>query len=128
MIALLLAALCAPDPTYSPTPTLLWDQAQTDALAGYTLYYREDGGPLVSLGDLPCEWEILDDSGIFTLRHCRGAEFDIPVQRYCPACKVGNLYEFTVKAIDLMGQRSLDYSNAVAICFPPICVPPGPCN
>lgn len=113
-------AACVPDSTYSVTPTLLWDQVDSDVLAGYTLYYRENGGPLIVLTDLLCEWETLDDEGLYKLRHCRGGEFDIPVQRYCPACAPLHEYEFTVKALDLFDARSTSYAATVSICMPPL--------
>jgi hypothetical protein len=130
--ALLLTALaCTPVPTCAtpeaidcatPTPMLQWDAVETVDLESYLLYVREDGGPLTFVTALPCEWADLDldDDGLLDTRVCRGADIAIPVQRYCATCAPFGLYEFAVKARDLLGRESVLYSNPVVICTTPI--------
>ena len=140
MFALLLAAVaCIPlpicvdngnvSPCATPTPIVRWDQVVDSDLAGYSLYFRDTGGAGYSwLGDLPCVWLDLDEDGIDETRFCLGADFGIPLQRWCPMCAPYQSYEFVVKAYDTAYNLSVDYSNSVEVCFSPICVAPGPCS
>ena len=130
ILALLLAAACVPDPLRTPTPVAAWDQAPDADLAGYSLWYREPGGTFQRLRDFPCGWYDLDrpPDGIVDVRSCRGADFGIPLQRYCSSCAPGSVYEFAVKARNLAGAESTTFSNALPVCFSPICTRPGPCN
>jgi hypothetical protein len=112
------AATCTPDlATYTPTPTLKWDQvtvAPGSVLVGYKLFWRFPGGTFQFLVDLPC-WTEEDGS-----RNCPGGALipDLAVQRFV----VGQLetIEFALKAYDTRGGVSVDFSNAVSICMPEI--------
>jgi len=128
--ALLLAAVCTPLATYTPTPVVTWDQVPDANLAGYTVYYREPGGTYQRLVDLPCAWFDTSDppDGGMDVRWCRGPELGVPLQRYCPSCVPLTAYEFFVKAYNLAGTQSVAMSNMIPVCFAPLCVSPGPCN
>mgnify|MGYP001264817265 CR=1 FL=1 len=128
LAGLLLAVTCTPLTTYTPTPVVTWDQVLDASLAGYTLYYREPGGTFQRLVDFPCEWYDMDEDGRADTRFCRGADLGAPLQRYCPSCVPFTAYEFAVKAKNLAGLESLEFSNVVSVCFSPLCVRPGPCN
>ena len=134
-----LALLCTPTPTCggavtvncaTPTPVIRWDAVVGADLAGYRLYIRDNGGPLVRVAELPCEWLDLNDDGVFDTRICRGVDFGIPIQRHCATCAPISLYEFSVKAYDLFGVESVAYSDAISVCMPPVCdvVGRGVCN
>lgn len=114
----------------SPTPVVMHDQIADATLAGYSLFYREPGGIFQKLVDWPCDWSDSDEDGIIDTRTCRAADLGAPIQRYCPLCAPFNEYEFAVKAYDIAGIYSANYSNVVSICMPPICdvVGHGPCN
>ena len=142
MIAALLLAViaCTPLPTCTvpvtvspcatPTPVVQWSNVTDADLSGYELYWRNAGGGIFGLlARLPCEWYDTDDDPLTPPAiSCRGADFAVPLQRYCPGCTPNNEYEFAVKAYDTGGLSSLAYSNIVTICFSPICVAPGPCS
>lgn len=128
-VAAVLPLICTPLPTCggavtvncaTPTPVVGWHEVDDYALAGYRLYVRDNGDPLVRVADLPCEWDDIDEDGVLETRICRGADFYVPVQRHCATCAPMNLYEFAVKAYDLLGRESVAYSNAIAICMPPV--------
>jgi hypothetical protein len=143
LLSLLLAAACIPlqtctfwsdgtpqvTPCASPTPTIQWDQNVDFDLAGYDLFWRVAGsGSFGLLQRFPCDFDDLDGDGTLETRWCRGADFAVPLQRYCPGCQPGQDYEFAVTAYDSSGLTSLAYSNVVSVCFSPICAAPGPCN
>ena len=120
--ALLLMVLCTPLPTCpspggtcaSPTPVAIHDPVADAALLGYTIYYREPGGVFQKLVDLPCEEP--DESGAVL---CRTPTLGAALQRYCPSCVAGSMYEFAVKAYTATSS-SPNYSNTVSICMSPI--------
>jgi hypothetical protein len=138
LLSLLLSIACTPLPTCTfwsdgtpqvspcatPTPVLQWDQVADADLSGYRVY--ADGNQFL---DLPCEF-FDDDEDPLTppIRFCRGAEFPIPLQRYCGSCLPFFSYSITVKAYDAAGNESTMFSNAVDVCMSPICQAPGPCN
>ena len=107
------AVSCQPDPAFTPTPTLRWDESSgTATLSGFHLWFRPQGqqgwmGPY----DLPCSgvsdpptWE------------CPGTDLDVPVQRFA---EYDNSYvDFTVTAYNSAGESAM--SNVVTICMPPI--------
>jgi hypothetical protein len=137
--AVLLIVACTPLQTCTavlttdcatPTPCIAWDQVTDTDLAGYELNRREPGGTWQVERDFPCEWFDTNDppDGSDDVRLCRGPDLDVPLQRYCPSCAPFNEYEFCVRAYDSTGNRSVDCSNTVTVCFPPLCVPQGPCD
>jgi hypothetical protein len=97
-----------------------WDPVVSSMLAGYELFARTGGANLQMVSHLDCEWADLDEDGVFDTRLCRGADFSIPVQRHCPGCADGVIYELAVKAYDLLGVRSAQYSPTITICMPPL--------
>jgi len=125
MLAALLLAACVPLTTYTPTPVLFHDAVPDADLAGYSLYYRLPGGTWQLLRDLPCEYDAIEYGAA---RVCRGVDTGDALQRYCATCAPFTAYEFSVKAYDRTGNRSVDYSNVVSVCFSPVCVKPGPCT
>jgi hypothetical protein len=141
LAALLLAATaCIPLPTCTdngdvrpcatPTPVVSWDQVADADLAGYSIYWRDTGsGWFNVLAQIACRWDDDDEDPLTPLvRFCLGADFPIPLQRWCPQCAPYQSYEFAVKSYDDAGNWSADYSNIVEVCFSPICVAPGPCS
>jgi hypothetical protein len=128
MLTALLLAACTVAATETPTPVLRWDAVANADLAGYSLFYREVGGTFQKLRDFPCEWYDLDNDGTNVVRFCRGADLGVPLQRYCPSCVPGTLYEFSAKAYNLSGMSSATYSNVVSVCFSPVCERGLPCN
>ena len=135
---LLLATSCTPTRTCTspsdtncatPTPVVKFVASTASDLSGHALYWREPGGQFQLLTLLPCEWLDLDeDPTTPATRSCRGADFGVPIQRYCPGCLPKFGYEYAVKSYDFEGNFSSTFSNVVYICTPPICVKPGPCN
>lgn len=114
----------------TPTPMLRWDYPSTrDALDGFDLYSREDGGPMLLASTLPCDFYDADEDGVKETRLCRGLDFGIPVQRYCASCAPYGLREFAVKAKGITGVASA-FSSAVSICMSPECdlATRGQCN
>ena len=107
----------------TPTPVLSWDPLDDPVLAGYELWMREDGEPFVLASWLPCIWwdsDPTDANTTLDMRGCRGGDFPISAQVACPTCQPYQLYEFCVKARNLVGLSSLTCSNMVTICFSPI--------
>jgi len=133
LAAVLLAAVaCTPIRTCTgpadtgcatPTPVLQWDAVADLGLAGYRLF--RDGA---ALADVPCWYLDTDADGVPDQRICPGADFGIPVQRYCADCQPFVSYNFQVKAYTIGGHASADLSNVVPVCFSRICARPGPCN
>ena len=130
---LLAATSCVPLPTCTdngdvspcatPTPVVSWDQVADADLAGYSIYWRDTGsGGFNVLAQIACRWDDLDDppDGIAETRFCLGADFPIPLQRWCPQCAPYQSYEFAIKTYDNTGNRSADYSNIIEVCFSPI--------
>lgn len=138
LAALLLAAACTPLPTCSPTlttgcetptPVIAWDQVPDADLKGYALYYNEPGGTPQLVRDIQCVWDDRSDppDGAKETRTCLGPDVWLALQRegnYAP----GVAYEFRVKAYDTAGNLSVAYSNAISVCFRPLCAKPGPCS
>ena len=111
-------------PCETPTPVLTWDPVPDADVAGYSIWYNEPGGTPQKLRDLPCE---MHGVGADAVRMCRGPDIWTPLQRehdFTP----GVAYEFRVKAYDVAGNESLEWSNVVPVCFRPLCVRPGPCS
>jgi len=130
VIGLVLAVACVAVPTCSatrttncatPTPMVAWDGVESDMLAGYRVYSRVGGQPMVLAATLPCEWADLDEDGVFETRNCRGASFAVPIQRF-NGINPGTSYELAIKAVDLLDRESLLYSNPIYICAPPLYV------
>lgn len=131
LTALLLAAICTPLATYTPTPVIQWDASTPGSapIAGYSIYYREPGGTFSLLVDLPNEPRDTDENGTLDLAWFRGVDMGAPLQRYCPSCAPLSVYEFAMKAYDAAGQRSTEFSPVVSVCFSPLCaIRSGPCN
>jgi hypothetical protein len=133
--ALLVAAVsCVPlpicldngnvSPCATPTPTLMWDQVPDADLAGYDIAEGEPGGPLLLIQTIPCDTE-LESPGVLV---CRGSTISLAIQRVCTWCEPNTLHEFSVVAYDTAGNRSLQPSNIVSVCFSPVCTAPGPCS
>ena len=129
MISLILAVACVALPTCSPpvvtgcatpTPTIQWTPVVSPTLAGYELFSRKGSAAFQPVAQLPCDWFDPDDDGVFDLRICRGAEFTIAVQRYCPTCNPGETYDLAVKSYNFIGTRSVQFSPTVTICMPPV--------
>lgn len=107
-------------PCASPTPTLKWDAVPDLDIAGYDLYQRDPGGPFVLVQRIACEWLDLDEDGTPETRFCKGVDFDLAIQKVCPACAPNTEHEFAVLAYDTAGNTSAAYSNIVSICLSPI--------
>lgn len=112
---------CGPDvppPCATPTPSISWDQVPDADLDGYDLNYRLTGTTdWTVLAVIPCQrW--LDDDGNL-VRLCRAPDLAIPIQRY-PQLVPENSYDFCVKAYDTSGNRSIDCSDSITICMPPV--------
>lgn len=122
------AAPCTPDDTtFSPTPTVIWDQVPDADLYGYNLYISDLAGTGQQLlAPILCKWNT-DEDGVVT-RFCRGADAALPLQRYCATCQPFQSYFFYVRAVDTAGNLSPAYSTPVEVCFSPLCVAPGPCT
>ena len=120
--ALLLAALCTPDVTRTPTPVVMWDTVNEATVIGYTVYYNEPGGtPQLSV-DIPCEWLDMDnDDTVAEFKWCRGVNFGLALQKAMPSLLPLTLYEIRVKAYDARMVRSANYSNIVTVCMSAVC-------
>jgi len=117
-------------PCETPTPVITWDQVPDADLKGYSLYYNEPGGTPQLVRDIPCVWDDRSDppDGIKETRTCLGPDVWLALQRegnFTP----GRAYEFRVKALDMDGNRSAEYSNVLTVCFRPLCaIRTGPCS
>jgi len=122
----LLAAVCTPLTTFTPTPTLKWDASAASDIGGHFLYRCPDSGPCVPIATLPCEWSVSEDDGV-PFRFCRGADLDIAVQKYgdFPA---NTTQTFRVAPYDVSGNVQPVLSSSVTICMSPVCTAPGPCQ
>ena len=130
LAALLLAAVCTPLATYSPTPTITWDHVVHDDLAGYSIWYNEPGGVPQKIRDIPCVWLDLSDppDGIKEYRFCRGPDGFEALQRERDWTPL-TAYEIRVKTYDAAGNVSTDFSNVLSVCFSKLCTPATkPCN
>ncbi len=138
LLSLILAAVsCTPlpicldngnvSPCATPTPVLMWDHVPDADLAAYVVLERDPGGNWSTLGEIPCEWGDVDEDGINDTRLCRGADFGLPIQRYCPYCAPFTLHEFSVLAKDDAGNLSVAPSTMISVCFSPIWIE-GPYN
>lgn len=112
-------AACAPDATYTPTPTVKWTAPPDPNLAGHTVEYRALGGVYQKLADIPCQPVRVFKNGTRGPKICPGADLDIPLQRYCPSCSPLSAYEFRVVAWDALRNTS-GATAEVSVCFSPV--------
>ena len=129
--ALFLAAVCTPPAAYSPTPTITWDHVVHPDLAGYKLYYAEEGGTPQLIRDIPCVSLDLSDppDGIKEYRFCRGPDGFEALQRERDFTPL-TAYQIWLKAYTTAGFVSAGFSPSIPVCFRPVCnlATRGPCN
>jgi hypothetical protein len=116
-------------PCATPTPEIAWSFVPETNVIGYSLYARETGTTWWwLLAIVPLEPIDYDEDGTTDVMWCSGVNAPLPIQRYCGWCYPYQSYEFAVKAVNDLQYESIDYSNVIEICFPPLCVAPGPCD